>query len=125
MSENLKNKKKDSVRRILLDQRSAKQLDEFIRKLKQDSCKTDASKMVNEILNIFFKSYMNQEYDSFVKKFFDKRSYLKSLINSVPSDELDASIEDYLKNRLSTKKRGRKVKKVLIQKENNGPTSSS
>ena len=125
MSENLPSKKKDSVRRILLDQKSAQQLDEFVKKLKQDSCKTDASKIVNEILNIFFKSYMNQEYDSFVKKFFDKRSYLKSLINSVPSDELDASIEDYLKNRLSKKKRGRKVKKVLIQKENNGPTSSS
>ena len=111
MIEGISGKKTTSVRRILLDENSAKDISKWIERLRKDSCKVDASKLVNVILRIFFQKYGPFEYDHLVNEFFDKKSYLKNLINSTSAEEIDDSVKKYLGKVTPKKKRGRKPKK--------------
>ncbi len=89
-------KKKSAACRILLNEKSSGFLAQLIERLKEDSCKTDTSKVVNSILRIFFQKYEHLEREHLVHEFFDKKSYLKKIIQSVSDEELDNSIETYL-----------------------------
>ncbi len=123
-------KKKSVACRILLNETSTGSLAQFMERLREDSCKTDTSKIVNSILKIFFQKYESIEYEHLVHEFFDKKSYLKKLIHNVSDEDLDRSIETYLgkvshgkgKSRRRSKTRGgqNKGKDCQISNESNG-----
>ncbi len=116
--------KKNTVRRILLDQDVAASTTDLINQLRKSSCKTDASKLVNTILNIFFNKYTEQEYKALVQHFFDKKNYLKKLISNTATEDIDASIKLYLERNQRGKKRGRKPKDIA-SKSGDESTSGS
>ncbi len=91
--------KKSTVCRVLLDQEQASLVAELVTKLKADYCKLDSSKLLNLIVVIFFEKYAVQEYDNIAATFFDKRGYLRNLINTAPLDDIDTSIKAYLGKR--------------------------
>ncbi len=101
-----------SVRRIVLEQKQASLVTDLVTRLREGSCRTDSSKVVNQIIAIFFQKYAEREYDSIAEMFFDKRSYLRSLINTAPIEDIDKSIKEYLnKGRKIT---GRKPKQAVV-----------
>ena len=103
-------KKKASVQRMLLNTESANNVSELVKKLREHSCKTDTSKTVNVILSIFFQKYCSVEHGNIVRELFDKKSYLRNLINTSSSEAIDESIKQYLMGINSSKRRRRKVK---------------
>ncbi|USN48063.1 MAG: hypothetical protein H6626_02935 [Pseudobdellovibrionaceae bacterium] len=112
------------VKRILLGDNQASSVTQLTEKLRQDSCKVDASKVVNEILELFFKKYESTEFKTLREKFFDKKNYLKQLISHASSDEIDESIKQYLSQTRPVKKRGRKSKSSNIPINNEEAASS-
>ncbi len=116
--------KKSTVRRILLDQEIALATTELVSQLRIDSCKADASKLVNMILSIFFEKYSKAEYKNLIQHFFDKKNYLKKLINSTAAEDIDVSIQRYLERHQAEKKRARKLKNKA-KKEVNDSSSGS
>ncbi len=102
------------ARRVLLDEEQASSMAELVDRLRKDSCKTDTSKVVNKMVSIFLEKYISTEYNNLTKAFFDKKNYLRNLISSVSTDEIDESIEKYLGRSKSTKKRGRKPKRSPV-----------
>ena len=97
-------KMSEPVRRILLEQKQASLVTESVTRLREDSCKTDSSKVVNQIITIFFQKYVSTEYNNIVEAFFDKRSYLRNLINDTSIEDIDVSIKEYLSRSKTTKK---------------------
>ena len=89
-------KQKATVCRVLLDREQASLIAELVTKLKSDFCKVDSSKLLNQIVAIFFQKYAAQEYGNIVATFFDKRGYLRNLVNSTPLEDIDTSIKEYL-----------------------------
>ena len=87
---------KNEVCRVLLGKEQASLVAKLVAKLRGDYCKVDSSKLANQIMTIFFQKYAAQEYDSIAAKFFDKRGYLRSLINTAPIEDIDKSIKAYL-----------------------------
>ena len=85
--------------RVLLDKDQASLIAELVTRLKADSCKVDSSKLLNLIVAIFFQKYTAQEYGNITATFFDKRGYLRNLVNSTPLEDIDASIKAYLGRR--------------------------
>ena len=98
------NKDTSSTKRIILDEESAKVTSQWIKKLREDSCRIDTSKFVNVVLRIFFKKYGLQEYSNISKKFFHKKTYLKNLIQTTSEEEIDKSLKAYLGQNFKKKK---------------------
>ena len=96
-------KRKSDVCRVLLEKEQAKLVAELVTKLKADFCKVDSSKLLNLIVAIFFQKYAAQEYDRIAAIFFDKRGYLRNIINTAQIEDIDTSIKAYI-----SKGRGRK-----------------
>lgn len=88
--------KQKEVCRVVLEKDQASLVAELIVKLRGDYCKVDSSKLVNQIVAIFFHKYAAQEHSNIVAKFFDKRSYLRNIINTAPLEDIDTSIKAYL-----------------------------
>ena len=98
-------KQKATVCRVLLDKEQANLIAELVTKLKSDFCKVDSSKLLNQIVAIFFQKYAAQEYGNMTATFFDKRGYLRNLVNTAPLEDIDTSIKAYLgKGRIVRKK---------------------
>ena len=112
------------VKRILMEDKQANAIMDLMNKMRKDSCKLDASKIVNEILDLFFRKYEATEFRSLKEKFFDKKSFLKNLINNSSSDDIDESIKQYLSQTRPIKKRGRKSKSLINQINSDEATSS-
>ena len=112
------------VKRILLENNQSQSVTRLTEKLKKDSCKVDASKVVNQILDLFFSKYESSEFKYLREKFFDKKALLKRLISKASSDNIDESIQQYLSQTRTTKKRGRKVKPLRVSEENEDTQSS-
>ncbi len=89
-------KRKGDVCRVLLDKEQASLVSELVAKLRGDYCKVDSSKLLNQIVAIFFQKYAAQEYNSIAATFFDRRGYLRNLINTAPIEDIDKSIKAYL-----------------------------
>lgn len=89
--------------RVLLEKEQATRVGDLVIKLRNDYCKVDSSKLVNQIVATFFHKYAEQEHSAIVTKFFDKRSYLRNMINTTPLEEIDVSIKSYLGKRMATK----------------------
>ena len=89
-------KQKATVCRVLLNKEQANLVAELVKKLKADFCKVDSSKLINQIVAIFFQKYAVQEYGNMAATFFDKRGYLRNLVNSTPLEDIDTSIKAYL-----------------------------
>ena len=89
-------KRKGDVCRVLLDKEQTSLIAELVAKLRGDYCKVDSSKLLNQIVAIFFQKYTAHEYDNIAATFFNKRGYLRNLVNSTPIDDIDASIKAYL-----------------------------
>ena len=89
-------KQKATVCRVLLDKEQASLIAELVTKLKADFCKVDSSKLLNQIVAIFFQKYAAQEYGNMTATFFDKRGYLRNLINTAQIEDIDKSIKAYL-----------------------------
>jgi hypothetical protein len=102
------NIKGNHVRRVLLAQDQAVLIAGLLKKLRDDYCKVDTSKLVNEILTIFFSKYFSNEYGAVKDKFFNKKSYLKGLIQSSEIEDLDQSIKEYLGQASKRKRRKKK-----------------
>ena len=92
-------KRKGDVCRVLLEREQANLVSGLVTKLRGDHCKADSSKLLNQIVAIFFQKYAAQEYDSIVATFFDKRGYLRNLINTAQIEDIDTSIKAYLEKR--------------------------
>ena len=105
MSKKEERRQKSSARRVLLGTEQADLIAELLDKLRESSCKVDTSKIVDQILLIFFQKYASLEYNNISKVFFDKKSYLKELINGTSEEEIDKSIAEYLKKNKPRKKR--------------------
>ena len=90
------NKGTSSTKRIVLDEESATVTSQWIKKLREDSCRIDTSKFVNVVLRIFFKKYGLQEYSNISKEFFHKKTYLRNLIQTTSEEEVDKSLKAYL-----------------------------
>ena len=88
-----------TIKRILLNTREADNMASLVEGLREENCKTDTSKAVNVILEIFFSKYVSLEFEAIKGKFFDKKSYLKKLISDSSVDDIDESIKNYLKKR--------------------------
>ena len=88
--------KQKQVCRVLLEKEQASLVIELVAKLRGDYCKVDSSKLLNQIVAIFFQKYAAQEYDGIAATFFDKRGYLRNLINTAPIEDIDKSIKTYL-----------------------------
>ena len=88
--------KQKQVCRVLLEKEQASLVIELVAKLRGDYCKVDSSKLLNQIVAIFFQKYAAHEYDNIAATFFDKRGYLRNLINTAPIEDIDKSIKAYL-----------------------------
>lgn len=88
--------KPKEVCRVVLEKEQAGLVAELIAKLRDNYCKVDSSKLVNQIVEIFFQKYAGQEHGNVAAKFFDKRSYLRNIINTAPLEDIDTSIKAYL-----------------------------
>ena len=97
--------KQKQVCRVLLEKEQASLVIELVAKLRGDYCKVDSSKLLNQIVTIFFQKYAAQEYDSIAATFFDKRGYLRNLINTAPIEDIDKSIKAYLGKGRTVRKR--------------------
>ena len=93
-----------SVRRVVLEQKQASLVTDLVTRLREGCCRTDSSKVVNQIITIFFQKYASAEYDNIAEAFFDKRGYLRSLINNTSIEDIDKSIKEYLSRNKITKK---------------------
>lgn len=102
--------KREIVKRVLLTDKQAKQVSDLLSRLRDNSCRADTSKIVNEILSLFFKKHEATDFKLLKDRFFDKKNYLKQLINSSSSEDIDESIKQYLSKTKPTKRRGRKPK---------------
>ncbi len=100
---------KKKVKRILLDNNSATNLERLVTRLRKDSCKTDASKVVNQILELFFNKNFDQEYRTIKEQFFDKKKYLKNLFDQKSDLEIDESISQYLQQNRKKKRADQKI----------------
>ncbi|MCB0368315.1 MAG: hypothetical protein KDD45_02460 [Bdellovibrionales bacterium] len=109
MSNQKESKGREMVKRILLTDQQAKQVSDLLCRLRADSCRVDTSKIVNEILSLFFNKYEELEFQFLKGQFFDKKSYLKKLIQSASSENIDESIMQYINKSVPTKRRGRKT----------------
>ena len=97
-----------SVRRVVLEQKQASLVTDLVTRLREGCCRTDSSKIVNQIITIFFQKYVSTEYDNLVEVFFDKRGYLRNLINKASIEDIDASIKEYLGGDKVVKRRKQK-----------------
>ena len=97
-----------SVRRVVLEQKQASLVTDLVTRLREGSCRTDSSKVVNQIVTIFFQKYVSMEYDNIAEAFFDKRGYLRSLINDTSIEDIDVSIKEYLGRNRVVKRRKQK-----------------
>ena len=88
--------KQKEVCRVLLAKEQASLVSGLVAKLRGDYCKVDSSKLANQIMTIFFQKYAAQEYDSIAATFFDRRCYLRNLINTATLEDIDKSIKAYL-----------------------------
>lgn len=85
-------------RRILLTDDSLRKLSKFESKLKEGHCKVTHSLLVSRIVEVFIDKYSKKEQGDFEKKFFDQKSYLKSVLNgSMSEEEVSVSIKKFLK----------------------------
>ena len=98
-------KRKGDVCRVLLEKEQASLVSGLVAKLRGDHCKVDSSKLLNQIVAIFFQKYAVQEHSSLAAKFFDKRGYLRNLINTAPLEDIDKSIKAYLGKRRVARER--------------------
>lgn len=96
-------KQKGDVCRVLLEKEQANLVAGLVAKLREDYCKVDSSKIANQIVTIFFQKYAAQEYDSIAAQFFNKRGYLRNLINTASIEDIDKSIKAYLGKRRARK----------------------
>lgn len=75
--------------------------------LKSKACKATPSGVASKALEIFFTKYFNNEKKNLEKIFFDKKSYIKNILdNSCEDDEI---LSDSLRQ-LLTKMKPRKVR---------------
>ena len=52
---------------------------------------------MNEVLEIFFKKEFSRSKKDFEKKFFDRRKYLKKMLQSSSAESLDQGLKEYMK----------------------------
>ena len=89
----------DSNRRIVLPNRVYDLLSNGAKDLKEKGVhfKVNEAKLGAAIIEIFFEKYWGKDRDQIEKMFFDKRTYLKTLIEKSNSEEdLSTSIIEYL-----------------------------
>ena len=87
-------------RRILIDEEVYSELSTAVLEIKntQDYSKINESKLGAEILKRFFRKYYSKDKKTLSKKFFNKKAFLRNLIqNSSSDDELIRSFEKHLK----------------------------
>lgn len=68
-----------------------------VNELKDRHCKVNLSNVANLALEIFFDKYFETSMGVFEKRFFDRKKYLKDLIQSGNQDSLDNSLKEYVK----------------------------
>jgi hypothetical protein len=106
------NREKGPVRRVLLSEKEAYRASSLLDRLRQSSCKVDTSKLINEIVCLFFEKYEDTHFEEIRKRFVDKKSLLKKLISDATDDNLEETIRDYL-SESTVKTRKRRKKKII------------
>ena len=92
----------------------AAKVSEMILDLRTKHCSVDSSKLINEILSIFFKRHASKEAKVLEELFFNRKAFIREALASAESD---ADLEEVLKEAL--KKVGVSKKKKSI-KPNDG-----
>ena len=110
------NKIKASPRRVLMEQTQADLVANLTTRLKKRGCKADTSKVVNQILTLFFEKYEQSDFKVVEQKLFDRKSYLLNLVKNGTAEEIDNSLHEYLRSVKTKKKTGRVLKKVIDDK---------
>jgi hypothetical protein len=117
-------KDKNPVRRVLLSEKEANRASLLLEKLRESSCKVDTSKLINEIVSLFFDKYEEVHFDDLKTRFIDQKSLLKKLISDSTSENLEDTIRSYLSEKTGKKSKRRRRKKVEVTMEKNEATGS-
>ncbi len=96
------------IKRILLEDDQAMQVTELVHRLRSESCRVDASKVVSALVRLFLEKASDSDFEVLKTLFFDKKSYLRKLISSTDGEDIDGSIQQYLKLSRTKKKKVRK-----------------
>jgi len=87
-------------------------LSQLVQQLKSKGSyfKVNESKMANELIGRYLKTYFEKDRKKIEQRFYDKRLYLKTLVtNSLSEEELEISLHNFIKS--SSRKRSEREKK--------------
>lgn len=108
----LKNKMALDGKRIALSTTALDLLESEVKRIKEKGphFKLNESKLASAIIELFISKYLNKEHEQMEAKFFDRKAYLKTLIESSSSDdELSKSLGEFFNKS--------KIKKVKVTHE--------
>lgn len=111
-------KQQQDGKRIILTQEVYTALESVVSglKAKGDYFKVNEARLANVIIEIFCAKYLIKEQKKIEAQFFDKKSYLKTLIeNSASEDDLSTSLSEFMQ-----KSKIKKVKRSKIPKADQG-----
>ena len=101
------NKKKDG-KKIVLTNEIYELIETEVAQLKAkgNHIKVNETKLVNVMVELFFTKYLGKEREIIEAKFFDKKTYLKMLIEkSATEDDLSNSLNDFIQKTKVKKER--------------------
>lgn len=94
----IKNKTVLDGKRIALSITALELLENEVRRIKGKGAhfKLNESKLASAIIELFCSNYLNKEHEQIEAMFFDRKTYLKLLIeNSSSEDELSKTLRDF------------------------------
>ena len=100
--------KKNDGKRVLLSPSNVNLVTDAIKSLRDKQCKVNSSDFTNEVLEIFFKKYMILNQRKLETKFFDRREYLKNVLNSDSEKDFDESLKKLLR-KISTQPKNQEL----------------
>lgn len=110
----MSNKQHQDGKRIALTQEVHAALESVVSGLKTKGAyfKVNEARLANVIVEIFCSKYLDKEQKQIESRFFDKRLYLKTLIEkSASEDELSTSLSEFIqKSKIKKVKRAKTVK---------------
>jgi hypothetical protein len=101
------------AKRLPLSPDALKFLEMEVQKFKEKGIhfKLNEGRLASQIIELFCSKYIDKEREWLERRFFDKRSYLKTLIERSGSEiELSNSLSEFVKETTLRKPRGRKRK---------------
>lgn len=96
--------KKESVgKKITVSSSALELLEAEVKRIKMKGThfKINESKLASAIIEFFCLKHLNKDWEKIETTFFDKKNYLKTLIeSSVSEDDLSKNLTDFLKSKV-------------------------